>query len=264
MRNSRSIVEKRRERILQILGAVSFAKVKALADELNASPLTIRRDLETLDGEGKIYRFHGGASLLRGADDGNIFSSELTLHKHAIAKKAAEFVNDGDTIFINTSSTALAMLSYIRARHVTVITNNVKAVSCEKPRDMILVLTGGELRVPKEAMVGDFALNNLNKVTASKCFLGCNGITVEEGVTTAVLQEATINGVMLNRAIGEKYILADRTKVGRRLNFIYGALNEVTCLITDTEASKSEVDKLRQTIEVLQVKPLSKPGNIDD
>lgn len=262
MRNSRSIVEKRRDRILQILGDSEFAKVNALANELSASTLTIRRDLEVLEGEGKIYRFHGGASLLRQDNGTNIFSSGLTLHKLAIAKRAADFVEDGDTIFINTSSTALAMLSCIKAKHVTVITNNVKAVSSNRPGDMILVLTGGELRVPKEAMVGDFALNNLNKVTASKCFLGCNGITVEDGVTTAVLQEATINGSMLTRAIGARYILADKSKVGRRLNFIYGALDEITCLITDTEASASEVDKLKKTIDVIQVEPLGKPENI--
>lgn len=261
MRNSRSIVDKRRERILQILGDSEFAKVNTLAKELNASALTIRRDLEVLEGAGSIYRFHGGASLLKQDSGTNIFSSELTLHKHAIAKKAADFVEDGDTIFINTSSTALALLSFIRAKHVTVITNNVKAVSCNRPADMILVLTGGELRVPKEAMVGDFALNNLGKVTASKSFLGCNGITEEEGVTTAVLQEATINGMMLTRAMGARYILADKSKVGRRLNFIYGALNEITCLITDTEASQQEVDKLKKTIDVIQVEPLGKPAN---
>lgn len=258
MRNSRRVVEKRRKRILQILGDNNFVKVSALAKELGTSALTIRRDLDELENEESICRFHGGASLPKVSDGDNIFSSELTLHKYAIAKKAAQLIGDGDTIFINTSSTALAMLPFITAKHVTVITNNVKAVACEKPGDMIIILTGGELRVPKEAMVGDFALNNLSKVTASKCFLGCNGITVEEGLTTAVLQEATVNGVMLNRAIGARYILADRTKVGRRLNFIYGALSDITCLITDTEAPQEEVDKLRKTIEVLQVKPLSK------
>jgi len=259
MRNSRSIVNKRREKILHILNEKGFIKVSSLAGELNASPLTIRRDFDILEEAGKIYRFHGGASLPKQIAEDNIFSSSLTTHKQAIAKKAAAFVEDGDTIFINTSSTALAMLSYIKAKHVTVITNNVKAISCDKPADMILVLTGGELRVPKEAMVGDFALNNLNKVTASKCFLGCNGITVEEGVTTAVLQEATINGSMLSRAVGARYILADKTKIGRRLNFIYGTLNDINCLITDTEASQAEVDKIRKAISVVQVKPLGKP-----
>lgn len=260
MRNPRSTVEKRHGRILEILGTNGFAKVRMLAGELNTSQLTIRRDLEVLQKSGRVSRFHGGASLPQQSAAANIFSSPLTTHKHAIARRAAAFVENGDTIFINTSSTALAMLAYIKAEHVTVITNNVRAVSCAKPADLILVLTGGEVRIPKEAMVGDFALNNLNRVTASKCFLGCNGVTEEEGVTTAVLQEATINAQMLNRAVGERYILADMTKIGRRLNFIYGALNDISCLITDTEAPREEVGKIAASVRVIQVKPLDSPA----
>jgi DeoR/GlpR family transcriptional regulator of sugar metabolism len=225
---------------------------------MGVSPLTIRRDLDALLNTGKIDRFYGGASLVK-YDDGsgeNIFSSGFTLNKLAIAQYAAALVEDGDTIFINTSSTALAILPYITAKQVTVITNNVKAVFSEHRDDMILVFTGGELRLPKEAMVGDFALNNLNRVTASKCFLGCNGINTEEGITTAVLQEATINNLMLTRVTGPRYILADKSKIGRRLNFIYGRLQDISLLITDTEASEALVEELRKKIGVVQVEPL--------
>jgi DeoR/GlpR family transcriptional regulator of sugar metabolism len=235
-----------------------FIKVEQLAREMGVSPLTVRRDLGLLAAEGKIDRFYGGASLLKYEDStgGNIFSSGFTLNKLAIAQYAAALVEDGDTIFINTSSTALAILPYIGAKQVTVITNNVKAISSKHRGDMILVFTGGELRFPKEAMVGDFALNNLNRVTASKCFLGCNGINAEEGVTTAVLQEATINNLMLTRVTGPRYILADKSKIGRRLNFIYGRLREITRLITDTEAPAAVVEELRRSIDVVQVEPL--------
>lgn len=258
MRRSRSIVEGRREKILAILQDTGFVKVNQLARQLNASPLTIRRDLDALEEQHQIDRFHGGAALPKRQTDANIFSSSLTLHKHAIAQRAAAFVQDGDTIFINTSSTALAILPYIKARQVTVITNNLKALNCDRPKDMIVVLTGGELRVPKEAMVGDFAVNNLNRVTASKCFLGCNGITIDEGVTTAVLQEAAVNSLMLTRVTGPRYILADKTKIGRRLNFIYGPLSDITCLITDNEAPHMEIEKFKKHLEVIQVPPLKK------
>jgi DeoR/GlpR family transcriptional regulator of sugar metabolism len=123
---------------------------------------------------------------------------------------------------------------------------------------MILVFTGGELRIPKEAMVGDFAMNNLNMVTASKCFLGCNGVNAKEGVTTAVLQEATINNLMLTRVNGPRYILADKSKIGRRLNFIYGQLKDITSLITDTEAPATIIEELRKFISVTQVEPVQK------
>jgi DeoR/GlpR family transcriptional regulator of sugar metabolism len=121
---------------------------------------------------------------------------------------------------------------------------------------MNLIFTGGEMRFPKEAMVGDFAINNLSKVTATKCFLGCNGINANEGVTTAVMQEASINHLMLTRVMGPRYILADKTKIGRKLNFIYGPLKEVTLLITDTEAPPHLIEELKKFIGVYQVDPL--------
>jgi DeoR/GlpR family transcriptional regulator of sugar metabolism len=107
-------------------------------------------------------------------------------------------------------------------------------------------------------MVGDFAMNNLNRVTASKCFLGCNGINAVEGVTTAVLQEATINNLMLTRVNGPRYILADKSKIGRRLNFIYGQLKDITSLITDTEAPPAVIEELRKSINVIQIEPVQK------
>jgi DeoR/GlpR family transcriptional regulator of sugar metabolism len=259
MRNSRSAVETRRIKILEILKTSGFVKINHLARQMNVSPLTIRRDIDVLFDNGKVDRFYGGASLLKpknGIED-NIFNSGFTRNKLAIAQYAAAQVEDGDIIFINTSSTALAMLPYITAKQVTVISNNVKAAYSEHRDDMILVFTGGELRFPKEAMVGDFALNNLKRVSASKCFLGCNGITAEEGITTAVLQEAGINNLMLTRVTGPRFILADKSKIGRRLNFIYGQLHEITRLITDTEAPQAVLDELRKNIDVVQVEPLT-------
>ncbi|MDR0721994.1 MAG: DeoR/GlpR family DNA-binding transcription regulator [Treponema sp.] len=258
MRISRSMVDARRIKVLELLEEAGFVKVNQLAQQMGVSPLTIRRDMDALLDSGKIERFYGGASLIKGdyGSRGNIFSSGLTLNKLAIAQYAATLVKDGDTIFINTSSTALAILPHITAKQVTVITNNVKAITSKHRDDMILVFTGGELRFPKEAMVGDFALNNLNRVTASRCFLGCNGINADEGVTTAVLQEATINNLMLTRVIGPRYILADKSKIGRRLNFIYGHLQDISLLITDTEAPQSLVAELRKKIQVVQVEPL--------
>ncbi|MDR1030735.1 MAG: DeoR/GlpR family DNA-binding transcription regulator [Treponema sp.] len=258
MRSSRSVVDARRIKVLKLLEDSGFVKVNQLAQQMGVSPLTIRRDLDALLDNGKIDRFYGGASLFKqnNGREENIFSSGFTRNKLAIARYAAAQVEDGDTIFINTSSTALAILPYITAKQVTVITNNVKAASSDRRDDMILVFTGGELRFPKEAMVGDFALNNLKQVTASKCFLGCNGITAEEGITTAVLQEATINNLMLTRVTGPRFILADKSKIGRRLNFIYGRLQEITRLITDTEAPQPLLEELRKKIDVVQVEPL--------
>ncbi len=257
MKQSRKIVDGRREKLLQLLELYGTLKVDFLAKELSASPLTIRRDLELLDEQGLIDRFYGGASL-RTEYAENVFSSTLILHKHAIAQAAAALIEDGDTVFLNISSTALHILQYISARQVTVITNNAKAVFCPYGSNVTVVLTGGELRTPKEAMVGEFALSNLSKVTASKCFIGCAGLT-EENIMTAVLQEAAINTAMLQRTSGAKYVVADHTKVGREQSFLTGEIRQFTGLITDTETKRYYVDLFRRRgLDVIQVPPLKK------
>ncbi len=257
MKQGKKIVDGRRDKLLHLLELYGTLTVDFLSKELKSSPLTIRRDLDTLGEQGLVDRFYGGASLRR-EYAANPFSSTLTLHKHAIARAAAALVEDGDTVFLNISSTALLILQYITARQVTVITNNAKAVFYRFGSNVTVVLTGGELSTPKEAMVGDFALSNLSKVTASKCFIGCAALTEEE-IMTAILQEATINTAMLEHTIGAKYVVADHTKIGRRQSFRTAETSQFTGIITDTETPRYYVDAFRsQGLEVLQVPPLKK------
>ncbi|MCF7931253.1 MAG: DeoR/GlpR transcriptional regulator, partial [Acholeplasmataceae bacterium] len=117
-----------------------------------------------------------------------------------------------------------------------------------------VVLTGGELRMPKESLVGDFAINNLNRVKAAKAFLGCSGISAEGGFTTAVLQEVAINEVMLKNTVGMKFVLADKNKVGKIHSFLSGSISQLDYLITDVFASEVEVKSLRSNgLKVIQV-----------
>lgn len=249
-----SFIDNRRQKILNLLEQYGHVKVSFLAEEMSTSPLTIRRDLEYLSQQLLLERHYGGATLLNPVSTS--FSSTLVLHKHAIAQEAAKLVQDHDSIFINTSSTATLILKYITAKNVTVITNNAKAIQCERSSDILVVLTGGELREPKESMVGDFALNNLMRVTASKCFLGCAGLTPEQGLTTSVLQEASINETMLNRAT-QRIILADHSKIGKTQSFVSGNLRSGDRIITDTESPRNILDRFRKKgIEVIQVPPL--------
>lgn len=257
MKNNRAFIENRRRKIYQALEQRGSIKVEDLSAELHASPLTIRRDLDHLEQLGLIERFYGGATLRENQNQPIFSDSDNTLYKHAIAKRAVQFVVDGDTIFINSSSTALLMLNYITAKMVTIITNNGRTIFYDLRDDISIVLLGGELRIPKKVMVGEFAINNLNRVTATKAFLGCSGLTVEEGFTTANMHEVAINQLMLSRVIGERYILADHTKIGKKHSFISGSPDQISCVITDTEADKTVLDSLtNRGIQVIQVPPL--------
>ncbi len=244
MKMHKSIVDSRRKKIYELIKANSSMSVEKLAEATNVSLLTIRRDLDFLENNELIERFYGGAKII---NRNSLYSSSDEVNEiyHALAKKAAEFIVEGDTLFINTSSTALLTLKYVKNKRITVITNNGKAIFIEKDSNISIILTGGELREPKEAMVGEFAINNLNMVTASKSILGCSGITSESGITTAILQEVAINEIMLKRVTGPKIIVADGSKVGHNNSFISGAIGKIDILITDSSADKECVNKIR-------------------
>ncbi|MCI6271889.1 MAG: DeoR/GlpR family DNA-binding transcription regulator [Erysipelotrichaceae bacterium] len=259
MKVNYDIVNERRKNIMALIQKLGEVSVHMLSNEFNVSNLTIRRDLQYWEDRGAIIRNHGGAKLIQSMV--NLENDYLTndKYKHAIAKYAAQLVNDGDTIFINTSSTALLTIQYIVNKRVTVITNNAKAVNIKHDPQVTIVLTGGELRTPKEAMVGDFALNNLKKVSATKCFLGCSGINAKDGITTAIMSETSINETMIERTSGLKVILCDYTKVKTKHSFISSSTSQIDCLITDINADEEEIEKIKQlNVEVIKLKPLLK------
>ena len=243
MKSKRSIVSARREKIIDAIRQFENVSVEDLSKALEVSPLTIRRDLQYFEDKNIIERYYGGARIVKDFDD---VLNDIEYRKNIIAKYAASFVEDGDSIFINTSSTALLLIKYLEGKRVTVITNNGKAIFSEYDMQISIVLTGGELRNPKESMTGDFAINNLMRVTANKAFLGCSGITSQTGITTSVLPEVAINEIMLSRCSGSKFIMADYTKVGIDQNFVSGSIENIDYLITDDKADREKLDEIRE------------------
>jgi len=186
----------------------------------------------------------------------DLFTNDL--YKHAIAKRAANLIEDGDIVFINTASTALLLLKYLKGVRCTIFTNNGKAIGLDLDPNIQIVITGGELRNPKDSMVGEFAINTLKKVNANKCFLGCNGITAESGITTEAMPETTINETMLLQTRGKRYILCDHSKIGIQHRFNSGDISLVDSLITDYVADKSELRALADKgVEIISVEPLT-------
>lgn len=243
MKKSRSEVEERRKKILAQVSEQGEVEVALLAKRFDVSLLTIRRDLQVLEDERYLERFYGGAK--RGINLAEEFvKNEKDLIAESIARYAATLVEDGDSIFINTSSTALRMVKYIN-KTVTVITNNGNIINMATPPNVTVVLTGGELRYKKGAMVGDFALSSLMRVTAKKSFIGCGGLSVDVGMTTEMLNEVNINKAMFERISGNAYILADYSKIGKNRSFVSCPTESITDLITDAKAPKEELLKLK-------------------
>ena len=243
MKASRSIVNSRREKILETVRSEGDVTVTALAEQLQVSPLTIRRDLQYLEEHKLLERFYGGARTGE-AEESRKNSREL--RKEKIAHYAASLVEDRDSIFINTSSTALAMVKYITSRRVTIITNNGNIINEENPSQATIILLGGELRYMKGAMVGDFTRNNLAQVTAKKSFMGCSGISPEVGMTTEMVSEVTLNQLMFQRVTGSSYILADSSKLGEKIGSVSCPPEKIENIITDADAPADMVRRFRE------------------
>ena len=148
------------------------------------------------------------------------------------------------------------MVLDVYKRQVFIVTNNGRSLLSQRGRNVELVLTGGEVYGDKQSLVGQFALETLSRITATKCILGVSGISTHGGITSRVIQETAINQMMLSRCSGPKIIVADYTKIGVEHNFFSGKISDVTHVITDNKAPQKELEALRQAgLEILLVDP---------
>ncbi|HHV11005.1 MAG TPA: DeoR/GlpR transcriptional regulator [Clostridiales bacterium] len=253
MRTALDDIRSRRNKIVELIKKNNSCSVTQLTEELKTSGITIRRDLAHLEKQGVLIRYHGGAKLKMVSDimpgqlpTGSGTHSEIELRKkEAIARKMAELITDSDTIFINSSSTACNIYSYIKNKSVTVITNNCKSIFIPKDPCITLILTGGEVNPNKSSLTGQYSLETIEKVTCDKCIIGVSGISIKNGITTAVLNETTINHAMIKRCKGPVYVVADSSKIGAVHKFYSGEISEITHLITDTDADSAVISQLQ-------------------
>lgn len=241
MKNSLSKVNQRREEILGYLREEPSVNNEQLAERLNTSTLTIRRDLQHLEDKGIVKRFYGGAVIVDQEDQGMMVikpteekALECNDNRARIAKCAAGLINEGDIIFINSSSTALDILKYIGDKKIVVVTNNGSILQRDLPYNVEVMLTGGQVNRGKHSMVGDFALYVLQHISAVKCFLGVSGIDYKTGISTAIMQETLINKEMIKHTSGNIYIVAESSKILKPNNFSSGSIDQINTLITDT------------------------------
>lgn len=263
MKNNKSTIKKRQAQLIDYLRNNNATGVTEIASLLNVSPVTIRRDLDFLEQKGLVERFFGGARLLSKASDiepvYNDTEKENSEEKNILAQYAADMIENGDTVFMNSSSTALLTLNYIKHKSVIVITNNARSVMVPRDPGVELALTGGEVYQGKESLVGQIALNSLSRITATKCIIGLSGISVKGGLTTSILPETAINHMMLSRCSGPKIVVASGNKIGMEHNFHSGKLNDITHVITDSSADLEEIERIRSAgITVIIVEPSSK------
>ena len=255
-----SIAYNRHLTILDKLQEQGRVRVDELADLLEVSEVTIRRDLDYLNEHGFLVRTHGGATAMQYRqalqkepgfnEKGGVNVEE----KERIAKRAVEFIDENDIVFLNSGSTALFFLQALRNKRARVITNNAAAIEVELDLLVELLVLGGEYRERSRSFVGEFALNALRNIYSSHTILGTNGISLDQGLTTTVYQECNINQAMIENTHGKVIVLADHTKIQKVSNFVSASIDAVDILITDDQCPSDFAEALLDRgIELIMV-----------
>lgn len=250
MKKEKRVVYLRRRNIINLMKNKPQTMVKELSEIFEVSPITIRRDLQYLEDKNLLTRFYGGATI---NDDFEMDIDDSQFYRRKISEYAASLVEDGDSIFINTSKTAIDILNYIEANDVTCITNNGRVIGKNYKNKINILLTGGELRGEKMSLVGDLSLQNLENIYPKKTFMGCSGLSPISGMTTENSAEMKINKQAIENTTGDVYILCDHTKIGISSSFTSAPIDSIKHLITDEKVDKNILKELKDKGVIIHI-----------
>ncbi len=209
------MLNERQNNILKILGRNDQTSVNELSEKLEVSSVTIRQDLKFLEAEGLLKRVHGGA-VLKDADD---LTNRLGMNyekKLRIARKVASYVNEGETILIESGSVnVLLARELLKIKKVTIITTNVYiARQFRKNEQANIIILGGIYQHDSETLVGKITKACIDQINIDKAFIGIDGYTKESGFTIRDLFRAEISSHIIQKA-RDVFIVTDSSKFGK-------------------------------------------------
>lgn len=242
--------EERQEQIFSKVKSLGRVLVKELAEDFQVSIDTIRRDLTTMEEKGLIKRTHGGAVPLskvrRFPMDDRIRYSEGTEHQNAVARLAATYIEQGDTVFIGGASIHYILLKYLPVdRNYTVITNSlVIAEKLKHYSNIETYIVCGKVK-SEEGIVDPLATEFIKTLRIDTAFLTGGGISAKHG-----LSSSTPEGAIFQRTVAEvsrqTICLANFDKVGTEFFAKTIDLKDLDVVITDWEAPDEEIEKIKQ------------------
>lgn len=248
-------VTQREERILELLRSGEPYSVVRLSEELGVSSVTIRNDLKNLDAKGLVVRTRGTAIAADCPQMAQRQSSRMA-EKEMIARTAASFVKDNDTVMITNGSTCSLIARYLFGRKdVKVVTNSTLLLPYARANTGLRVtLIGGEFRPQAEAIVGPAAVAQIEDYHVPVTFFGTDGITIEHGLTTALIENADVVRRMCAQAT-KRILVVDSSKFGRRGFVRIMPITDIDTIITDAGVPPEAVEKLQDLgVEVIVAK----------
>lgn len=249
--------EERKEQILNKLDECSKITVPELCAIFEVSPATIRNDLHDLETEKKLRRTHGGAiSIRKAAFEPISIDKEVKCidEKRAIAKQASDFIEDGDTIALDTGTTILELAKHITSKNnLTVITNDLQiALYLENNSNANIIIIGGSIRHGFHCSSGPLSIKCLTDYNVDKVFMATNAFSIERGFTTPSAQQAETKKALMQFA-AETIMLVDNSKLGKISFAKFADISDIDKLIISKNVNVSFENKLRELSDELEI-----------
>lgn len=246
----------RQSEIINLIQRNGSVKVSELSETFCISKETIRRDLCELEESGALKRTHGGAIIQRSKASINSTNYESPIairnihnveEKQLICKTAAATINNGDTIFIDNSSTCLYLYQYIPSNiQVTFLTNSIPfLIECSKKQNPnhTIVCLGGIFKSSNLSIYGNITIKNAAQYYPNKAFISCTGIHSINHITDSGIHEIDVKKTLLQSS-QIKYLLADYTKFGQIGQVYLSDLTAIDFIITDSKTNLSQLHYL--------------------
>ena len=250
-------LEERRQAIFDLVQQTGRASVADLSRRFGVSGVTIRADLQALAERNLVVRTHGGAVPATAG----ISQLALAMHRQQqVAKKGrigeagAEMVANGDAIYLDSSSTSLAIAQHLKARrHVTIVTNAL-AVAQEMldAPGVEVVMSGGALQKETASLIGTNGLARLDRYNIVTGFFGAHGISEAEGLTDVNAEQAAFKRPLVAKCRRVVAVL-DSTKWNQIGLASFAKLNEIDVIITDADAPAELVARARDAGIEIQI-----------
>ena len=236
------LVEERRQRVLDLISSKGFVALADLAQAIDVSPSTLRRDLDYWHQQGVVRRTHGGAiyvgdaTILPALEERAASQQE---EKRAIAKTAAGRIHDGDTVLLDGGTTTLEVARLLVGRSVQVVTNSLPIAQLfASSRETDLVMLGGYVYPKTGVALGPLTVRMMEDVHVHLTVMSVGGITARGLFNSNLLLVETERSMM--RCADEVMVVADHTKVGRPALAFLCPFNEVDTLIVDPHLTQEQ------------------------
>jgi DeoR/GlpR family transcriptional regulator of sugar metabolism len=247
------------QHVLRLLETRDSVLVAELSQAFAVSEVTIRSDLRQLARQGLVARTRGGARALQQGQSEVGFDLRLRLDveaKRAIARVAADMVNEGEAVALDASTTAYYVaLELCSKRELVVVTNGLLvATALADAPGITVLLTGGVLRLSAMSLVGDLGTDVLRTTRINKGFLGARGLS-SRGLMDLNPDEVRIKQEMAD-ACDQVYGIIDGTKWHRSALLAFVEIDRLKGIITDSSAPAGEVEAWREAgVDVITVEP---------